>query len=315
MFTSEQFKFSRSSLLAVLLTLSIALVACGPDRDETTSDTESGTGNDAAETNESSEEPPKPDALHIWANDDEHQLDAIEYIAEAFTEETGIDVNITPFDMFDQTEAIALDGPAGTGPDLFYQPHDRTGDIALQGLAQPVQLDDETMNRFTEEAITGLTFEGELYGVPFVSETYALLYNTELVPEVPETMDELLDIAEELTDPGADQYGFLAEANNFYFVYPFFSGYGGYVFDVTEEGFNSDDIGLANEGAVQGGQLIQSWFENNYIPTTIDADIMNGLFVDGNVGVALTGPWSIPQYRDGIGAENLASAPLAELES
>ncbi|GAK13087.1 maltose/maltodextrin ABC transporter, substrate binding periplasmic protein MalE [Geomicrobium sp. JCM 19039] len=92
-----------------------------------------------------------------------------------------------------------------------------------------------------------------------------------------------------------------------YFAYPFFTGFGGYIF--SEEG----DIGLNNEGTVQGAELIQSWHMNNWIPSSIDGEIQDGLFIEGNVGVSLTGPWNIPSYARGIGEENLQSAPLPEL--
>jgi len=77
--------------------------------------------------------------------------------------------------MLDQTKKLALDGPAGKGPDVFYQPHDRIGDIVLQGLADPVDLGD-AKGEYSPTAINAVTYDGKTYGVPMVVETYGVFY-------------------------------------------------------------------------------------------------------------------------------------------
>lgn len=104
------------------------------------------------------------------------------------------------------------------------------------------------------------------------------------------------------------------EAANFYFVYPFFAGYGGYVFRNEDGKMDTSDIGLANDGAVKGAELVQSWFKNGYIPKEINQDVMNGLFTKGNVATVISGPWNIATYRDALG-DKLATAPLPVLEN
>ncbi|PYZ97409.1 ABC transporter substrate-binding protein [Alteribacter lacisalsi] len=302
---------------AALLALSVGLVACGggdDEADETPAD-DNGTEENGEAAEGDADEPEKPEELSMWVNDEDSQLQAYEDIAERFEDEYDIAVNITPFSMLDQTDAISLDGPSGQGPDLFFQPHDRMGDIVLQGLARELELTDdqaERLSEYNEEAVTSFSFEGEQYGIPAVVETYALFYNTDIIDEAPATVDELMAIAEEHTDMGADQYGFLMEATNLYFVYPFLTGAGGYIFDQDEDGvYNTEDIGLNNDGAVEGAELIQSWFENDYMPTGVDGDIMNGLFQSGDVATVITGPWAIPDYRDALG-DSLAVAMLPE---
>ncbi|TMW71507.1 sugar ABC transporter substrate-binding protein [Alteribacter natronophilus] len=303
---------------AAILALSVGLAACGggDDAEETPADDQdTGTEENGDTAEGDGEEPEKPESLSIWVNDEDSQLDAHEEFADRFEDEHGIAVEITPFSMLDQTEAISLDGPSGQGPDLFFQPHDRMGDIVLQGLARELDLTDDQAERlaeYNEEAVTSFSYEGEQYGIPAVVETYALFYNTDIVEEAPQTVDELMEIASEHTDRSADEYGFLMEATNLYFVYPFLTGAGGYIFDQDEDGvYNTEDIGLNNEGAVQGAELIQSWFEEDYMPTGVDGEVMNGLFQDGKVGSVITGPWAIPDYRDALG-DSLAVAMLPE---
>ncbi len=79
---------------------------------------------------------------------------------------------------------------------MFYQPHDRIGDIVLQGLADPVDLGD-AKGEYSPTAINAVTYDGKTYGVPMVVETYGVFYNKNLVPEAPKTMDDLMNIAKE----------------------------------------------------------------------------------------------------------------------
>ncbi|WP_243385580.1 sugar ABC transporter substrate-binding protein [Bacillus kexueae] len=290
-----------SIFMIVVLGLSL-LTACGPKRDAEQTANE-GEGNSTE----------MPEKLVVWVNDDEKQKEALTTIFEKYTEQTGIEIEAVAVNMLDQTKSLALDGPAGNGPDVFFQPHDRIGDVVLQGLAEPIDLG-EAEKEYSETAINAVTYDGEIYGVPQVVETYGLFYNKDLVSEAPTTMDELMAIAKEQTDASADKYGFLMEAANFYFVYPFFAGYGGYVFDKADGAYDVSNIGLANEGAVKGGELIQSWFKEGYIPKEITNDIMNGLFSEGKVGTVITGPWNIPTYRDALG-DKLGTAPLPLLDN
>lgn len=296
-------------LMVAVLTLGV-LAACGPQRE---------TGNEGGNTGAegegtTTEGVDKPQSLTVWVNDDEKQRAALDEIFAAYTEETGIEVKATGISMLDQVEALALDGPAGKGPDVFFGPHDRLGDIVLRGLADPIDLGEDA-SLYSETAINAVTVDGEAYGVPQVIETYGMFYNKDLVSaEEIATMEGLMKVAEEQTDAGQDKYGFLMEATNFYFIYPFFAGNGGYVFNNDGSGFDASDIGLANEGAVEGGELVQSWFDNGYIPKEINGDIMSGLFTDGKVATVLTGPWNIATYRDALG-DKLGTATLPKLEN
>ncbi|MCT8137878.1 extracellular solute-binding protein [Anaerobacillus sp. CMMVII] len=296
------FKKSTLLTLVLMLMLALALAACG-GKDETKEPTPETPATDETPAEEpATGEPAKPESLTMWVNDEESQLDAYEEIASRYEAERGIKVNITPFSMLDQVDALSLDGPAGKGPDIFFHPHDRVGSIFLQGLAAELEVTEEQLAGYPEGALQALSYEGIQFGIPAVIETYGLFYNTDLIPEAPETMDDLLAIAKELTNAANNEYGFLMEATNFYFTYPFLAGPGGYVFGRDAEGgYNIEDIGLGNAGAVKGGELIQSWFTDGLIPQGITGDVMNGLFREGKVGAVVTGPWSIPDYVADLG--------------
>ncbi|PAD93316.1 extracellular solute-binding protein [Shouchella clausii] len=283
-----------------LLALTVPLAACGPER--SAEDLAVLEPEEATEAN-------KPEALEVWVHDTEQYLAAYREIASAFTEETGIEVKIVPFGLWDQLDAMSLDAPSGRGPDLFFQPNDMTGNVYLQGLAAELTLTEEQKEGYMDGALEALSYEGAQIGIPASVETYALMYNEDLVPEPPNTVEELETTMEELTNPAKDEYGFLLEGQEMYFAYPFFEAYDGYIFKQEGNSFNLDDIGVANKGSVKGAELLQSWYEKGYLPQNLNGDILNGLFMEGKVGAVFSGPWNISEYEKALG-DRLKTAPL-----
>ncbi|MFD1446244.1 sugar ABC transporter substrate-binding protein [Oceanobacillus profundus] len=297
------------SISVLFLLIMGILAACGPD-DAEPSNTDGGTNTDAEAEGEM---PEKPEALTLWVNAEEKQGEAVKEITDKYTEETGIEVNMVPVDMLEQVEKLDVEGPAGNGPDVIFQPHDRIGDLVLRGLVDPVNLGDKE-TEYTQTALDAVQYDGEYWGYPAVIETYAMYYNKSLVDEEIETMEDLMAIAERDTNASNDEFGFLMEAANFYFVYPFFSGNGAYVFANDAGNYDIADIGLANEGSIEGGNLVQSWFDNGYIPQDLTPDIMNGLFQEGKVSSVINGPWMVRDYSEALG-DDLAAAPLPILDN
>lgn len=275
----------------LLLVCSILLSACGPEREVTQNEATQGKSE-------------KPEELTIWAWEDTKS--AFQSIGDKYTEKTGIKVNVVAAENAD----ISLDAPAGRGPDLFYETHDRIGDAYLQGLAAEIKLTDEQLKGYQESALEAFTIDGKLLGIPSSVETIALFYNKELVPEAPQTIEEINEIAEKLTNADQNEFGFLNITSDFYPTFPFLTAAGGYVFGKNEQGgYDTSDIGLASDEVVKGAEIIQSWHENGYIPESLTYDVMNGLFRDGKVGAIISGPWGIPDFEKGLG-DKLGIAPL-----
>ncbi|GIO15723.1 extracellular solute-binding protein [Cohnella xylanilytica] len=318
--------------LGVVLAGSLALTACGgggdneknggaspsaqsesPSASATASPSPSASSSASASPSAESGMPEKPAELTIWPDDNADKLDVIKGIAEKYTAKTGIKINIKPVAMNDQPDVLSLDGPAGKGPDLFYQPG--IGALVVKGLVQPLKTNEDVLQTFTPESLNALSQDGTLYGLPLVTETYALFYNKKLVPQAPATMADLEKIMQEQTDAKKQKYGFLFEATNFYYAWSLMGGNGGYIFKPSDDGkFDVNDIGLNKEGAVTGGKLIQSWIQKGYIPKDVNGDIVGGLFTQGQVGAVINGPWAIQDYKKQLG-EDVAVAPLPTLDN
>ncbi|MCE5168313.1 extracellular solute-binding protein [Paenibacillus profundus] len=298
-------------LLLLSLSVILSLTACGPKRDA-----EQAKPN--ADTNQQQQEgemPAKPDKLKVWGAENEPELKSLRAITAKFTEKTGIEVEVIPFNPRQQAKAFSLDGPSGRGPDLWSATHNSMGRNVLQGLAEPFKISEEQISQYSPEAIQAVTVDGQIYNMPMVVETTALFYNKELMPKAPETWEELERFAVEFTDASQDKYGFLFDATNFYYSNMFLQGNGGYIFGYDKDkGYDVDDIGLNNEGSVTGAELVKSWFEKGLIPASINGDVLDGLFKEGKVAAVISVPSSIKNYEDALG-DKLGAVPLPKLDN
>lgn len=269
-------------------------------------------GNDEAV--KAQDEPEKPESLTVWLDGDV-QFEVYPEIFARFTEETGIEVEVSEIAMNDQLDQMSLDAPAGNGPDIFQQPHDMIGSAYLQGLVKEINPEDVVdLDLFNENAIDAFTYDGHLLGLPFAAESIALYYNTDLVDEAPTTKEELEAIMEEFTDESSNQYGFLMESTNFYFAYAFLFSGDEQIFSVDEEGnYDSTDIQVASEGVIEQAEAYKEYFEQGYLSSNINGDVLDGLFLAGDAPVALTGPWKLAEYSEALG-DSLATAPLPEFD-
>ena len=97
--------------------------------------------------------------------------------------------------MFDQLESLALDGPAGKGPDVMMAAYDRIGALGQQGHLAEVKLGNESSYDETDKA--QVTYDGKIYGEPAVIETIVLYYNKDLVDTAPATFKDLENLSKD----------------------------------------------------------------------------------------------------------------------
>lgn len=299
--------------------VAIALTACAPNREVPSGNNgaaNNGAAGNGAGSNEENNgeqaqgtaEADKPEKLVVWSNDDPNQLKAVEQLAQSYTQSTGIAVDIVPVSGSEQVQKLALAAPAGNGPDLFYQPQDRLGDIVIQGLADPVALSEQEQAQYSAAALNAVQYEGATYGFPISVETYAVYYNKALVEQLPASLEEVAALSDKLTDVAADKYAFLM-VPDFYYTIPFITNYGGYIFGEADGKYNTSDIGLNNEGAVQGLTAYAQFVKDTGIPATMTIDVMDTLFLEGKAGMVINGLWAMKNYADKLG-DQLGTASI-----
>lgn len=293
---------------ALLLALSFVAAACGGSDDSTdtaTGDTATDTSEttattEATDTTDTSAEDGamadgSGDTLLIWA--DERKIEPLEAIAPAFTEATGVEVQVELVPFGEIRDRVTQAGPAGEGPDLFTGAHDWTGELAANGVIDAVDLS-ATASNIVPVALGGFTFESQTYALPYVTEAVALYRNTDLVPDVPASFDDIPAACEAagvencVALPGGGAVG------DAYHQYPFVSAYGGYIFGYDEAtGFDAADVGLDSPEAIKGAEYMESMVTDGVIPST-DYDTAKNMFLEGKAAFWITGPWELGALRD-----------------
>nr|WP_276931549.1 extracellular solute-binding protein [Globicatella sulfidifaciens] len=236
-----------------------------------------------------------------------------------FEEEYGVKVELLDADMFEKLDGLALDGPAGTAPDVLIAPYDRIGSLAQTGLINEVTLNEEAGYDDTDKQ--QVSTDGVVYGAPAVIETVVLYYNKDLLPEAPKTFDELRELTKDEKYAFAGEDGkstaFLAQWTNFYHSYGLIAGYGGYIFG--EDGTNYEDIGLNSEGAVEGINYAVDWFQNVWPQGMLDvssvSDFVMQQFTDGKAAAIIDGPWQAAAIKEAgvnFGVAKIPTLPNGE---
>ncbi|MBE2225360.1 MAG: extracellular solute-binding protein, partial [Anaerolineae bacterium] len=185
------------------------------------------------------------------------------------------------------------------------------GPLVENGAVAVVDLEAKE-DQYLSNAIDGFMYDGQLFGLPLAVENIGFFRNTDMVPEAPATWEEMMAIGEELVNNGDAQVA-VGLPDLTYNIYPIYTSYGGYIFGRDETGsFTPEDIGMNNEGMIEGLTLVQTLVENGLASENVDWEASHVLFETGEAPFILTGPWAINRF-DTAGVPYAISAfPAAE---
>ncbi|MGO2099833.1 extracellular solute-binding protein [Vagococcus salmoninarum] len=263
--------------------LALTLVACGSSK-------------------EKAKEDASGDNKTLQISVDKGYIKYLEELKGDFEKENDVKIELTERDMFEQLEALPLDGPAGKAPDVMMSAYDRLGPLGQQGHLTEVTLGNDADYNDTDKS--QVTVDGKFFGEPAIIETLVLYYNKDLITEAPKTFSDLEEIAK---DPKYDfaaekgkNVGFLAKWTDFYSAYGLLAGYGGYVFG--NDGTDPSDVGLNSKGAVEGIEYANTWFNDVWPKGMQDVksagDFITNQFIEGKTAAIIDGPWAAANYKD-----------------
>jgi maltose/maltodextrin transport system substrate-binding protein len=227
--------------------------------------------------------------LTIWTSN-ENVKNAIVQAKGTFEKEMDAEVEVTIMNR-ELTNQFKMAATSRKGPDILVWANDVVGELAESGLIEPLTLSGDLKKNYLKVAVDSFTYKGKVYGYPYDLEAVALVYNKKLVKQPPKTMEELLATAKKLTDKSKNQYGFLYESGSFFFSFPFLSAGGGYVFKDNNGTLDVSDIGLANKGAVSGGELIRKFIKEGIVPESTDYSVAFKKMTEGSLAMTINGPW------------------------
>ena len=244
--------------------------------------------------------------ITVWVDAD--RAGVLEDAANAFTEDTGVEVTLVQKEFGEIRDQFVQQVPTGEGPDIAVGAHDWLGVLATNGVIAPVELGDKA-SEFEKVAVDAWSYEGQTYGVPYAIENIALLRNTDLVPDAPTDYADMIAKGQ----AAGTEYPFLVgldpEASDPYHLYPFQTSFGAPVFGTNADGsYNAEDLQIGNEG----GQAFATWLAEQgaagILNTNITGDLAKENFNAGKAPFFLTGPWNAPAAVDA--GLNIAVDPI-----
>ncbi|HSO52621.1 MAG TPA: maltose ABC transporter substrate-binding protein [Actinomycetes bacterium] len=239
-------------------------------------------------------------SLTIWADDKYSR--AIKESATKWGELNDVQVNVQAVSKDLQTVYVTA-AQAGKGPDLVMGAHDWIGNLVQNGTVDPLQLTDDTRAAFNELALQGVTYNGQIYGIPYAIENVVLFRNTDLAPEAPKSLEELVAKGKELKATGkASEIMALPVGPNgdAYHMYPIYTSGGGYLFGKGAEGdYDPKDLGLSKPEAAKAFEKIGELGEkgDGALKRSISPDNVTSLFTGKKTAFLLSGPWQIPDVE------------------
>lgn len=290
------------------LALTSLLAACSASETPTSSPTEDETTPDTSTEGEGTEEPAaEGGGLTIWV--DENRKPALEQIADTFTADHGLEVEIVSKNFDDIRTDFIAQAPSGSGPDIVVGAHDWLGGLIVDGVVDSVDLG-ERAAEISQVALDAVSWDGQLYGLPYAVESLGLIRNVDLAPEPISTS---WDTALEYAATVGTKFQILipnATGDAGYYNYAFQTAFGAPIFVQNEDGSFSNTPGFGGEN----GEAFANWLADmgknglGVLNTDINADISYAEFAAGNSPYVIGGPWSIGTYTDA--GMNVAVDPI-----
>ncbi len=235
--------------------------------------------------------------LVIWSDAD--RAPALTQYAKAFGDENGVNVAVQittePRKQFKDATKV------GKGPDIIVGAHDWLGELVQNGTVAPVQLDAATSAAFLPQAIAATKFNDQSYGVPYAIENIGLIRNTDLAPDAPKTLDDLVATGKKAVADGKSSQVLIqnvGKKGNAYFAFPYFSAFGGGIFAQKPNGdFDSSQLLINSPESLKAGELLATLGKEKVLSTNVDDTNMDSLFTSGKSPYLISGPWSVPPAK------------------
>lgn len=298
--------------LAVAVGASLLLAACGGGDAEPEA-----TEEPSAEETATEEEPAAPvrgdEDLVIWTDDTKY--DAIKAVADVFAEANGITVGVQA--VVDTRAAFITANAAGNGPDVVVGAHDWIGQMVQNGSVEPVQLSADQLAAYSATAVRAVTYDSQVYGLPYGVEAVVLYCNPALVGPGPfATLDDAIAAGQVAVDAGTAESALnlpVGEQGDPYHMEALFTSAGGYLFGTDADGnYVATDLGVASPGGIAAAAKIASLGEagSNVLRRSISGDNNISLFAEGKAGCMISGPWALNDVRAGLGEGGYTVQPI-----
>ena len=237
--------------------------------------------------------------LTLWV--DTQRAPALKEVAAQFKKDTGVTVKLVVKDFANVDKDFISQVPTGKGPDMIVSPHDKLGAYVQNGVVAPLQLGDKEKD-FAKVAVQAVTYDGNVYGLPYSIENVALIRNTALAPTAAKTFDDVLAEGKAAVSAGKAKYPFLLgldpKQGDPYHMYPLQTSFGSSVFAQKADGsYDASKLTLGDPAGVAFATAVKKWGQEGVLNPNITGDIALDAFTKGKSAFYLTGPWNVPAIK------------------
>ena len=295
----------RGKILSLLLALALvlSLAACGGGSGEKAS----GGGGSASGSLQ----------VNIWDN---NQLAGLQQIANEWTDQSGIPVNINVVEWDSYWTLLQSGAQGGQMPDVFWM-HSNNAQIYMENdlllnLDDYIAADDSINLADYYDGITELySSNGHQYALPKDHDTIALLYNQEIfdrygvdAPTDDWSWDDVYEAAAKITEAGAADgvYGYAGNTSNDQdWWYNLVYGYGGFMVDTDHK-----TVGVGLPESKAGMEMVRKIL-TVAAPQAIVAETGTDSLFQSNLCAMITqGSWMINSFYTAEGRDNYKWAEI-----
>jgi maltose-binding protein MalE len=193
---------------------------------------------------------------------------------------------------------------AANAPDVIVGQNDWLGGLVGSGLLLPLYPSTAAKRQFPQYTLDAFSYGialKKLYGVPYAFENVGLVVNTTLV-KLPRTFAQLEREAIAFKKSRSGNLGIAVPQGSpdvaAYYMHPFFSGLGGYIFGKNTIGLpDPSDIGVANRTLVANSPLVDMWNREGLVNSTVDYNAAKNAFLNKQAAFWITGPWEAASLK------------------
>ncbi len=233
--------------------------------------------------------------LTLWT--DALRAPALKSVSAQFKKDTGVTIKLVIKDFATVDKDFISQVPTGKGPDIIVSPHDKLGAYVQNGVVAPIQLGDSA-SKYAKVAIQAVTYNGNVYGLPYSIENIAMVRNTALAPTAAKTFDDVIASGKAAVASGTAKYPFLLgldpKQGDPYHLYPLQTSFGSSVFAQKSDGsYDGSKLTLGDPAGVKFATALKTWGAEGILNPNITADIAATSFAKGESPYFISGPWNI----------------------
>lgn len=299
----------KKTLMSFLIILSLAVTACSDNSEETSS------------VNEDGELEGEIDFWHSFTQGDRKEY--LQEAADEFMEENPkVDINIETFSWEEFETKWTTGYSSGENPDVSTALPNHVVEMLDVEALEPLDdvIDDIGRDRFYEKALEEGEVDDKNYSIPLYSHAMVMWYREDLLEEVdedvPETWNELFDVAKKVSEE-TDEYGLSVPMGSNDMLGTRFLNF--YVRSAGETLITEDGkANLTSPEAIEGIKYWAKMFENTSPDGSVNYNALDqsDLFYNGNAAFDFNSGFHIGGIEENSPdlLEDIKAAPIPKIK-